>query len=212
MKKKEKKFEDIFGVTSKIDTYYCMISCPKWVQLLIGNGKDYQTFLSGLISVNFFEGIDGRTTITRMSRELGIKTQLISKWIKEMYQDILDLNFDKPELFQAEGIFHELHFKGFRGRVTLKLWLKAIPRLYEKVELFFLDAKIGSRVFWVKDVHHEIEDGEHTVSIMLDGGILNKYRTELLDRALFDGVLGFMDIYEGNEFEIDKQLKLFYKS
>jgi hypothetical protein len=209
--KKSSKIETPFGQASAIDTFYSMVSCAKWVKFLQGNGKPYQNFLSNLISVSFYKELDRRTTIKHMAEQFGFKRELITKWIKEMYEDIFDLNWNKPELFEEEGIMHELYFKGYRDSTGLRLWLKTTPRVYEKIDLFFLDAKLGCRSFWVKDVHHDLDDSQHIISVHLEGGILNKHRELLVDRALFEGVLGWMDAHQGRESAIDKQLLLFYK-
>ena len=37
--------------------------------------------------------------------------------------------------------------------------------------------------------------------------MVNKYREFALSKALFEGTLGFMDVYQKYEFEIDNLLK-----
>lgn len=208
MKKVEKQ---IVEKPSTISVFYSMTSCPRWVNLLTGNNKPYQSFLSKLNSVNFLKERRERTTIKQMADAFHFKREQLTKWISEMYEDIFDLNYDNPELFKDEGIKHELYFKGFRTSASFTLWLKCTPRVFEKVDFFFLKAKLESTSFWVKDLQHQFDESEHTINVWLESSIRNKYRELLIDRALFFDRLGFMDVYRKNEFEIDDKLKLFYK-
>jgi hypothetical protein len=88
----------------------------------------------------------------------------------------------------------------------IKTSLPAIPRLYESFDFFFVKAKMGISSFWVKDVRHIIGENGTSVLINLQGGLVNVYREFALSKALFEGSLKFMDIYQKYDFEIDQQL------
>lgn len=150
-------------------------------------------------------------TIKTLAESLGYKRELITKWLGQIYQDIFELNFDHPELFKGDGIKHELYLKSNHGSAALTVWLRSTPRLYERLDIYFVKAKLGIDFFWVKDVQHSIDDSEHTVSIWLQDGFCNKYRELLVERAQYFGFLGFMDVYEKMDFEIDRELKKIYK-
>jgi len=81
---------------------------------------------------------------------LGYKRELVTKWLGEIYQDVFDLNFDRPDLFKDEGLRHELYLKSNHGSATLSVWLKSTPRLYERLDIYFVKAKLGIDFFWVK--------------------------------------------------------------
>ena len=87
---------------------------------------------------------------------------------------------------------------------------------YQKL-VFLTDGGMGdiytgdSSSFWVTDLQHQFDDSGHTINVGLESGIRNKYRELLIDRALFFERLGFMDVYQKNEFEIDDKLKAIYK-
>ena len=62
--------------------------------------------------------------------------------------------------------------------------------------------------FWVKRIVHEV--GSET-AIALEGGYLNRYREFALEKALFQGRLGLLDVIKKDSFEIDKELKTIYR-
>ncbi len=154
---------------------------------------------------------DKRVSITQMGEQFGVKKEHITKWVHEMYEDIFALNDTSPELFKSEGIRHELYFKGIGTSTSLTIWLKSTPRVYEKLNFFFLEGKLGSRSYWVKDLHHDLDEGKHLITVFLEWGLCNVYRELLVQRGLFYGHLGSMDIYNKEDYEIDKELKSYAK-
>ena len=89
--------------------------------------------------------------------------------------------------------------------------MPVIPREFEEIEFPFVKAKIGTARFWVKKVQHEIADTT-SVAVWLQGDFLNKYREFALDKALFQGWIGYSDIYHLYSFELDDKLKQLYRS
>ncbi len=65
---------------------------------------------------------------------------------------------------------------------------------------------MGISSFWVNDVSHFITENETSVVVNLTGGMVNVYREFALSKALFEGTLKFMDIYQKHNFEIDQLL------
>jgi len=60
-------------------------------------------------------------------------------------------------------------------------------------------------------LQHQFDESEHTINVWLESSIRNKYRELLIDRALFFNRLGFMDVYQRYDFEIDDKLRATYK-
>ena len=123
------------------------------------------------------------------------------------------MNDAKPLLFKKDGIRHSLHFRYIfdNSFAYLEMWLQQTPRIYETFSFSFVNAKVGTPRFWVKEVLHEIIDGEQIITIFLEGRTLNKHREALIDRAIFDRELGFMDTYHMSEYEIDDILFKAYR-
>ncbi|QCX52477.1 hypothetical protein [Elizabethkingia sp. JS20170427COW] len=123
--------------------------------------------------------------------------------MQEIYEGILELNENNPELFYTEsGIQVELHIRYYDSYCFFSLTLPMIPRVYESFELFFIKAKMGWTTFWVKDVQYSIDNNKNSIYVLLQGGILNRYQEFALEKALFEGQISFRDEYEKFDFEI----------
>ncbi len=187
---------------------YCLGNMPKWSQVLSDhtNGKPYQDFLKWILQQQYFKD-EEKISVKRISELSGYPSPKISKWLKDIYEDILKLNDVQPSLFYLQGSIEvELWLRYFDSYCLFKTRLSALPKLYESFDFFFVKAKVGISSFWVKDVRHIIEDNRVYVCISLDGGIVNIYREFALSKALFEGTLNFDDVYRKFDFEIDKLL------
>lgn len=145
-----------------------------------------------------------------MARDFKADTVRVTKWIHQIYEDIFELNEDKPELFQTNENKVTLYMKDYDNYCSFRLSLPTLPREYEAFRFYFIKGKLGTDDFWVKRVVHIIEDDKTCIDISLEGGHVNKYREFALDRALFHGWIGFMDIYQKHKFEIDDKLKTLF--
>ena len=194
-----------------LETFYCLCHAPTWTETLIGLNKSYELFLIKLRDRNYFQDNKEKTTIKWMSAQLGFEITKVTKWIKLIYEDILELNYYEPEKFQSFGTMHTLHFRHYDNSELLNVWLQHTPRVFERFECYFMKAKVGTDYFWVSEVNHEIHNGTQTIHLTLKGGFCNLYREQLLSRALFERTLGFRDQYEKYDFEIDEVLLNHYR-
>jgi hypothetical protein len=191
-----------------LEYLYCLGDMPKWSQVLCdqNNGKPYNIFLKWILKQEFFTS-DEKISIKKISELSGYPSAKISKWLREIYESIFELNELQPHLFSLSGnVTVEFYIKYFDSHCLIKTSLPAIPRLYESFDFFFVKAKMGISSFWVKDVRHIIGENGTSVLINLQGGLVNVYREFALSKALFEGSLKFMDIYQKYDFEIDQQL------
>jgi hypothetical protein len=194
-----------------LETFYCLCDTPTWTETLIGLNKPYESFLIKLKDRKYFEDNKEKTTIKWMSAQMGFEITKVTKWIRLIYDDIFELNYDNPEKFMTEGIPCELHFKNYDDFASMRVWLNAIPRKYESLQFYFLKAKIGTDRFWVHNVTHDISDGKQVISISLRGGFCNEYREQLVQRAYFDGTLTLWGDRDKFDFEIDRILSERYR-
>lgn len=193
---------------STLEYLYCLGDMPKWSQLLLdqNNGKLYNDFLNWLLQKQFFKD-ERKISIKSMAEQSGYTSSKISKWLKEIYEDILELNELQPELFYSSGdVKIEFYMKYYDSYCSFLTSLAGVPRMYESIEFFFIKAKMGISFFWVKDVKYKIGDNETSVLIILEGGLVNIYREFTLSKALFEGYLNFREIHQKFDFEIDEQL------
>lgn len=206
-----KKNELFLHKASTLEKLSCISHYSSWVKLLLGNRKKYSDFIHKMVDRNFYRLEDDVRSIKNIAEELGFKSTDVTKWISEIYCDILKLNEDEPHLFQTPGIKHSCFFRHYDNTAAFTLWLPQSPKKYEQFNFYFLKAQTGTGHFWVREIEHEIEDGEYSVSLILDGKLLNTYREKLVQKGLFDGILHFTDVMYKNDYEIDKVLRYWYK-
>lgn len=204
------KRKEIFHQPKTVEVLRCFEDEKTWCKLLLNRGKEYDDFLTQFISDGYYESNDKRT-IKTMASDIGVPSSKLTKWITAIYNDLIELNENEPSLFKGDGILHELHFSYFDNRAYMSLWLPQSPKMYERFTFYFIKARMGTHMFWIKDVDHCLSNGQYSVTLWLEGGERNIYRELLVDRALFTGVLHFMDAYNKESYEIDKILLDWYK-
>lgn len=191
-----------------LEYLFCLQNMSDWSQILSNqdNRKSYNDFLKWILQQQYFKNHE-KISIKKISEISEYPSTKISKWLREIYEDILELNEINPSLFcSTKGVEVELHFKYFDNYCSFKTSLLVLPRKYETFEFFFIKAKLGFTSFWVKEVHHTIDDNKGYISVFLEGGILNIYREFALAKAIFEGNLSYFDIYKKFDFEIDEAL------
>lgn len=195
------------------EIFYCLSEMPDYSKILLNENPDrgYADFLHWLLDKRFYKERTDKISIKMLAANFKTNSSKVTKWLKEIYHDIFELNYDKPKLFQNDGINVSIYMKHYDSTCEFSLSLPAIPREFETVKFSFAKGKVGTDIYWVKKVEHEILDNASTITLWLEGGIMNKYREFALDKALFQGRIHFMDVYEKHDFELDKELKTIYK-
>jgi hypothetical protein len=161
---------------------------------------------------NFYADRTQKISVKQMAAEAGTDATKAAKWLREMYEQIFDLNDEQPALFQQKGIAVQLILNNGDNCCSFHSSLAVLPREFERVNFYFVKAKVGTDRFWVRRVEHELTETGIALTLWLDGGQLNRYREYALDKALFHGQLGFMDVYRKTDDEVNEQLrKLFAK-
>ena len=191
-----------------LEYMYCLGDMPKWSQALLNqkNAKSYNDFLQWILEKRYFKD-DEKMSIKKIAELSGYPAAKISKWLRDIYEDIFQLNEVKPELFYVSGdVLVEFYFKYYDSRCMFKTSLPMLPRLHETLDFFFVKAKMGMSSFWVKDVQHFIGEDKAYIVVFLEGGLPNVYREFALSKALFEGTLDFRDVYQKYDFEIDNLL------
>ncbi|MBK8482805.1 MAG: hypothetical protein IPL31_00220 [Saprospiraceae bacterium] len=194
------------------EIFQCLSIMPMYSKILLEQNSDkpYSDFLSWLIDKNFYKGQNEKITIKRISADFRTETVKITKWIKEIYEQIFDLNYDKPELFQSNGVPVCLYLKYFDSSCYFYTSFPVLPREFETIRYPFTKAKVGTNLFWVKRVEHEFEEGTAKITLSLEAGYINKYREFALDKALFQGRIHYTDVFELQSYELDDKIKKIY--
>ena len=185
---------------------------PQYSKLLADYSADklYYDFLKWLIEKNFYNTWEEKITIKKIATDFKNDTARVTKWIREIYDDILELNYDRSELFYTSGIHVCLYLHNYDDYCNFYTSLQVVPREFETVRFPFVQAKVGIDWFWVKTVDHKIVE-ESIVTIKLEGGSVNKYRELALDKALFQKRIHFMEVYHKDEIELDNEIRKIYR-
>ncbi len=203
-----KERKKIIHEPSTQEIFRCLSCMPKWSQILYDEGVDkvYKPFLKWLIEAKYFEERKEKITIKNIAIGYKAEATKITKWLHEIYDDIIELNFDKSELFINNKIPVHFYIKHFDNHSSINLGVDVLPREYENVTIPFMRGKIGTDNFWVSRIEHEVYDGNIEITVWLDGGILNRFRELAVEEALFKGWLGFMDKWDKTSYQIDEVL------
>lgn len=209
-----KERRKILHEPSTHEIFYCLSNMSSYAKILSrqSSEKQYVNFLHWLIEKDFYSTRTEKISIKKIATDFKSDSAKVTKWIHEIYEDIFELNNDKPELFQTEGIKVTMYFRSYDNTCTLFTSLIVLPREFETIRMYFVKAKVGIDYFWVKKVEHTVEEDKTEITLWLEGGFLNKYREFALDKALFQGWIHFMDVYDKHSFELDDELKKIYKN
>lgn len=194
---------------------------PQWLRLLSENGKPYQRFLEYFLSDSrrfeeYWEtDYAKKNTVTQYAADLNEKSVTVNRWIREIYEDIMDLNDKHPERFAQEGdiICHfEYYSKSEDAGFWFSLGVECVPRVDDIVELYFLSAITNKSEYVVKEVKHRHYDGKMQIELHLtDKYLLGRhYRDLLIEKAAYLRLISISDMYD-TEFHLDDKLEQVYK-
>ncbi|MBO9682328.1 MAG: hypothetical protein J7502_06620 [Flavisolibacter sp.] len=184
------------------EIFICLSSLPSWTTILLQNGtqKPYMPFLQWLIERNFYEEREEKITIKRIASDYKSETTKVTKWLHEIYDDIIELNYERPKLFVNNKATVTCYFSYYDSHAAIHLGLDFLPRVYEEFSFFFIKARTGADRFWISKVQYEVFDKNVQATLWLEGGILNRYREMAVEEGLFKGWLGFMDKWHKHSF------------
>lgn len=207
---KNRNHSKIIYKPSTNEVLYCLSSMPQWSDIMLQNcdkNKAYKPFLEYLINTYPKFSEDERLIIKNLAAASGFKTNMVTKWIHAIYDDIIELNYIKPNLFfTTKGVNISLAMKSYDNFCFFNATLPMAPRKFELFEFTFIKAKMGTSTFWVDNVTHCLEE-EMVPKVHLRGGFPNAYREFLVEKALFHRWISDMDLYHKYEFEIDDELR-----
>jgi hypothetical protein len=193
------------------DILRSLSSEPQWIILLQGRNKPYDRILSDLHhlfqKMNTDEKYD--FSVSGISKAINISTSDLSKWSRQLYDDIFELNLAEPELFKTEGKKFDLNFEAFTEHADLTLWLNFTPRKDEIFKFDFLNARLRFSMFYVEEVDHEFCDGKNGITVFLGTHKPNTYRTLIHDKALFYHLIGIIESFP-SQSALDERLIRFY--
>lgn len=144
-------------------------------------------------------------SVKALGAELGVSNNVMSRLLKELYEEIFELNYAKPLLFKkANEILCDLSFSYIGNRASFTTSLAHIPRVGEGFMFFFIMPVLGWSSFWVRRVYYEYDNFRQRVSLILAASYPNAYLDLVREKAFLKREITFAELMQ---LEIDKELE-----
>lgn len=195
----------------------CLLNEYQWLEMLFDKDKPYNKLLKHLYPLGKLmreDKLNNEYKLSELSETLSERKPLLSKWLRQIYDDLLSINFEKPELFKTDGShLYSLYCRDTNADIHshLNLWLTTPLQKYDEFECFFLRGRFPISRFYVETIYHEYQFGKQETTAWLKVGFANQYRDHLFDKAVFEQEMGSSDQYQKLEFKIDEELRKLYK-
>jgi len=176
---------------------HSLLYFPNYVNLIEPKDKTYEKVHQWLLRKHNFisDENSGFPTIKEIATELSIDQTKFKNLMRKLYDDIIELNHEKPYLFiSRKQILCNLYFKGFRASTFFSLGLDTIPRIKDSFTFRFIEPRTQSIYFHIRQITHEVYSTGHEICIWLDVKRPNMYLELLKDKARFKGDISIMEL------------------
>lgn len=215
MPRRREKKKYVFEYKASTNDYLLALAYhPSFSKLLLPTNKNYGIVLEWLISnEDFLKNEDNSLpSIKELSQNLNLDRTKVSKYLKDIYDDIFSLNEKKPNLFMREGQYLcDLSFSYLNSRAYFSMGLDVIPRVNDSLSFDFIKPKNGGSMFYVEDVSHELDGANHKISIYLTSDFPNKYLKLLKEKAYLRHYITFQEFLEPMSSEEVERLVKWYR-
>jgi hypothetical protein len=175
--------------------------------LLFGKGKDYEPLLEAILSKNYYYTENHLLpSLKELQEKIGLKYPVIRKYLNNIYTDLLmheeiGIDFSIKEL---EYIFDIVRFDKYATFVVKSI--PVLPRVGDEIYLPFLNAKVGTKWFYVYSIDHSFNDTKQSICISLRAGSYNKFLEIKKDEEYIKGHLTIEDYLSLDNYELAKKL------
>lgn len=147
-------------------------------------------------------------TIKALADELKMSSGAIRLQLERLYEDICDLNYERPFLFKKEKeILCNIIFRYQGNTAAFRVGLTHIPHTGDSFNFFFINPRLGSSSFWVKRIYHEYDDGGQKVTLMVSMDYPNAYLDLVREKAYLKRQISFSELMN-TEIDYEMQDKL----
>lgn len=204
--KSTKKEKQSIRTPQILSSLICAIPALKKMK---GKGKLYDALINALNEID--QTSSSRPSSKELQAKLSVSPTKLKKWIDALYEDFLMEIQEDSDLLHVTHTVCWIYVQGFREAVSFTCTLPIIPRVGESFNFPFLDAKIGSGLFYVYDVGYEWLNSALTVSIGVREGSYNKHFHYLRDKALYENQFDLGDFIGKSDHEIIILLNKIYR-
>lgn len=191
---------------------YQLICEAQWLPFL--KEKPYQKLIDYILSLASLKAKELDYSINIKDAELAIQDKRVTKWLPLIVEDLIELNWDKPELFKIKNHeqLYQLRFTEYHENKSFyfNLWLNKALQVYDNFHWDFVKTKLSSHYYWVSEITHLFESGELVTRVNLVSGSPNKYLEQLKDRAIFENKLSAYQLLTMNNLDIEQKLRIFF--
>lgn len=170
---------------------------------LFTDNKKYKDFLEFIFAKDYLDDNDLKLpTIKEISKATGLTSNKVTKLIRELYADFLEKELD----FSKVEIIYFLSY--FRKHLQLNFTKSAyIPRIGEQVDMSFVNAELGTGMFYVDKVEHTFEKNVQRIYITLKAGVYSNYFQFRKSKAYAEGEVSINEYYL-DDFDLKRKLNL----
>jgi hypothetical protein len=133
-------------------------------------------------------------SINGIALEFGTDSKKITKWLKDIYDDIITLNQAQKNKFLGTGqIMCNLTFRYLGAATSFNLGLSVIPATGAHFEFNFIHPMIGRTGYFVSKIYHYLENGSHRVHIILEDEEPFLYYQLLKEKAYLENRISYAE-------------------
>ena len=198
-----KKLNDDFYVSGK-RILLTLIENTKYIRLLDWSEKKYCDLVNWIL--NNQDSLDAFNSdlplLKDIAKILGVENQKVTKYLKDIYNDIIELNCECYEKFVNKGqILCCFTFKSFDRSGYFNLGLDSVPRINEEFQFDFIEPKVGYSRFYLRSVEHRILNGIQEVNISASIDEQYSYIKLLKEKAYLTRNISW---YEYNGYQVNE--------
>lgn len=200
---------------SHLEYFHALAANPTYYNQLLGAPKKpYSKLLDWFLKnrEEFLQKGGARLSIKEISEQTGIDRRNLNQNLKKMYDDIVRLNWERPEIFVRQGqILCFLVFEHRRCSADFKMGLDTLPRVDDCFEFPFVIPQIGQAKYFVKSITHRIANGEQSIWIYLDSDEPNMYLKLLKEKAFLNKRISIHEFYDPHSLSLEEKLLEMYQ-
>ena len=188
-----------------------LVENPQYVQLLDLEDKSYVSLVEWILcrSSMTFEGVDKYPPLKNIGASIGISGQKVTKYIKAIYDDIIELNNTSKDLFvMPDEIVCCFSFKYSKRSGYFYIGIKSVPRIGDQFIFDFMLPLVGTDMFYIRDISHIIIKGVHEVDVTATGHEQFLYLSLLREKAYLKNYITWRELngFVEEDRELNKRL------
>ncbi|MHB1105618.1 MAG: hypothetical protein ACYCZ2_04570 [Lutibacter sp.] len=174
------------------------------------NESKYKAILDLIFAKDYLNNNDlSIPSMKEISSITGIKYTQVSKLIKELYDKLFtyDENFDFSFDFKNVEIIFYCKYFDYYAQFKCKQ-LAYLPKFGDQIDISFVNAKVGTSMFFVDQIEHMFEGDAQKIYIRLRAGTYNTYLHYRKHKAIEEGEISSDDYYSASDYDLRKLLKI----